>query len=227
MYAEGVVWRGLESHTGKNKVSLTSKVHLYYTAPNNRELAERYDIWAPDYDREMEVLFGYSGPDRGAETLARYASRNDQILDAGAGTGLVGQALFRLGYRNLVGIDNSAGMLSRAREKKAYRALYQKDLGQPLGFATASFCAVISVGVFTYGHAPVSCLDRLICITKPGGHVIFSLRPDFYECSGFRDELNSLETRKRWELVEVGEEFSCFPKCDPDVLLKFWVYRVK
>ena len=208
-------------------MGLKSKVRFVYSAKNNQELAERYDFWAPNYDQEMEALFGYVGPQKGAETLARYVSKNAQILDAGAGTGLVGQALLRLGYRNLVGVDNSEGMISKAREKKIYQALYRGNLEQPLGFSTASFGAVICVGVFTYGHAQAICLDELICVTKPGGYIIFSLRPDFYENSDFRGTLTSLEARGKWELVEIGEEFSCFPKDDPDVRLKFWVYRVR
>ncbi len=208
-------------------MDVKSKVHFVYSAKNNQELAERYDLWAPDYDQELEELFGYVAPQKGAEILSGYVSKDAQILDAGAGTGLVGQALRRLGYCNLVGVDTSEGMLSRAREKKVYQALYQWDLGKSLSFSTASFGAVISVGVFTYGHAQATCFDELTRVTKPGGYIIFSLRPDFYENSGFKEKLASLETAGKWELVEVSEEFLCFPKYDSDDLLKLWVYGVK
>jgi predicted TPR repeat methyltransferase len=208
-------------------VELTARIHSVYGARNGRELAERYDLWAPHYDYELESLMGYVAPQRGAETLARYVAKSARILDAGAGTGLVGQALRELGYRNLVAVDNSEGMLSRARDKGIYQALYRKDMAQPLDFPAAWFGAVVSVGVFTYGHAQAACLEELIRVTNPGGFVVFSLRPDFYESSGFAQTLASLETRGKWELVEVGAEFRCFCNNGFDDMLKFWVYRVK
>jgi len=208
-------------------VDLESKVDFIYRARNSHELVERYDCWAPDYDYDLERLLGYVAPERGAQVLARYVRKSARILDAGAGTGLVGKALLPLGFHNLVGVDHSQGMLLQARAKGIYHALYPADLAHPLAFPAASFGAVISVGVFTYGHAQASCFDELIRVTKPGGLIIFSLRPDFYEQSDFKSTLTSLQSRGKWELVEVGADFSCFAKGDLDARLRFWVYRVR
>ena len=54
-------------------------------------------------------------------------------------------------------------------------------LGDKLDYETGEFDAVISVGVFTLGHAPSSSFDELIRITKSGGHIVFSLRTDVYQ----------------------------------------------
>ncbi len=67
-----------------------SKVQWIYSSRNNQELTERYDQWAKDYDAELEQDFEWQGPQRTAEFFARHVPRTARILDAGAGTGLMG-----------------------------------------------------------------------------------------------------------------------------------------
>ena len=85
-----------------------------------------------------------------------------RILDAGAGTGLVGKALKEMGYGSIVAMDLSEGMLEIAKKTEAYESFDQMVLGETLGYKTDSFDAVISVGVFTVGHVPASGLDELV-----------------------------------------------------------------
>ena len=202
-----------------------NKVQWVYSSKDNRELAERYDQWAKDYDRDLDRDFGYVGPERTAEVFARHVPKGDKVLDAGAGTGLVGGTLYKMGYRNLVGIDLSEGMLEEAREKNVYRELRQMVLGERLDFPTSSFDAVISVGVLTVGHAPASSLDELVRVTRPGGYVVFTLRPDIYENSGFREKQEAL-VETDWGLVEVSDELQVLPKGEPEVFHQIWVYRL-
>ena len=203
-----------------------NRVQWVYSARDNRELEERYDQWAKDYDTELAEEFGWLGPQRAAEALARHTSSEARILDAGAGTGLVGVILARLGYCALVAMDLSKGMLEEAREKGVYRELHQMTMGEPLDFPTDSFDAVISVGVLTVGHAPPSSLDELVRVTKPGGYIVFSLRPDLYESGPFKQKQETLESEERWKLVEVSERFQSLPKGEPDVYHQVWVYQV-
>ncbi|NEQ86776.1 MAG: class I SAM-dependent methyltransferase, partial [Moorea sp. SIO2I5] len=125
----------------------------------------------------------------------KYVPRNAQILDVGAGTGVVGQWLQEEGFHNLVGIDMSEGMLTEAKRKNIYTELRLMVLGEPLDFPSATFDAVTACGVFTYGHAPSRSFDELIRVTKPGGYIIFTLRPDFYESSDFKDKMANLEAQ--------------------------------
>ena len=202
-----------------------NKVQWVYSAMDNQELAERYDQWAQDYDVDLERDFGYVGPVRTAEIFARHVPAEANVLDAGCGTGLVGEALYKMGYRNLAAIDLSNGMLKQARQKKIYRELHQMVLGEHLDFHSNSFDAVISVGVLTVGHAPASSLDELVRVTKIGGHVVFTLRPDIYEDAGFREKQEALDGTD-WELVEVSAELQVLPKGEPEVNHQIWVYRV-
>ena len=85
---------------------------------------------------------------------------------------------------------------------------------------------MISIGVLTFGHAPASSLDELVRITRPGGYIVFSLRPDVYEGSGFRGKMAELKTSGKWELAEVSEKKQVLPKGEPDVYHHVWIYRV-
>lgn len=203
-----------------------NKIHWVYSSRDNQELEERYDQWARDYDEDLEHEFGWWAPQFAAEVFARHVPKKAKILDAGAGTGLMGQALAKLGYDDITAIDMSRGMLEQARRKNVYRRLLQMVMGEPLDFATGSFDAVASIGVLTIGHAPVSSFDELVRITRLGGHIVFTLRLDVYEGYGFKEKLASLESEGKWRLVEVSERFQGLRKGEPGVYNKVWVYQV-
>ena len=152
--------------------------------------------------------------------------RDAKLLDAGAGTGLVGEHLVASGFRNLHAIDLSRGMLEVARHKDVYRDLRQMTLGERLAFAADTFDAVISVGVFTTGHAPAHAFDELARITKPGGFIVFSLRTELYDEGGFRETLADLEAAGRWCLAERSEPYQPLRKSEPEVVHRIWAYRV-
>jgi len=189
-------------------------------------LAERYDEWAKTYDEDLDKDFGWVGPLFAVETAVKYVQKDARILDAGAGTGLVGKLLSERGYTNLVAMDLSEGMLDQARTKNVYQEFHQMVMGQTLAFPSDSFDAVISVGVLTVGHAPASSLDELIRVTRPGGHVVFSLRPDVYKGNGFKEKHAALESQGRWKLAEVSDPVQVLPKGEPEVFHQVWVYRV-
>ena len=207
-------------------MSEQNKVQWVYSSRNNQELEDRYDQWASEYEADLTRDFDYAGPPRAAELLARHVPKDARILDAGAGTGLVGQILAGLGYGNLTAMDLSQGMLEESRNKNVYRELRQMVMGEPLDFPTGAFDAVISVGVLTVRHAPAGSLDELVRVTKQGGHIVFTLRPDVYETSGFKEKHAALEAKGKWQLVETTEQFQTLPKGEPDVYHQVWVYRV-
>ena len=204
-----------------------NKVQWVYASEDNQQLEERYDEWAQDYDDNLESDFGYVMPRMAAETFERFVPKDARVLDAGAGTGLVGVELHRLGYTDLEAMDMSRGMLDEASRKRVYGGLHQMVMGEPLDLNTDSYDAAICVGVLTLGHAPAHSLDELARVVRPGGCVVFTLRPDIYERNGFRDKQQQLESEGAWELVEVTEEFKGMPKGEPDVYFQVWTYRVR
>ena len=201
------------------------RVQWVYAAKSNRELEERYDEWAGEYDRDLREEFDWIAPRVTVELFAKYVARDARILDAGVGTGLVGECLIEAGYHDLHGIDLSVGMLDAARRKSMYRELRQMTLGEPLDFADGAFDAVISVGVFTTGHAPAHAFDELVRITRNGGCIFFSLKTELHE-EGFGRYLDDLETAGRWSLVERSDCYRPMPKGEPEVEHQVWAYRV-
>ena len=202
------------------------RVQWVYSSKNNSELSQRYDEWAKDYDKDLSEVFGWIAPKTASAYLAKYVHPDSIVLDAGAGTGLVGLALAEHGFQNLTAMDLSEGMLREARDKNVYGKLDQLVLGEPLSYATDSFAAVISVGVMTLGHAGPDSFKELLRITKPQGYIVFTIRTDVYLKNGFKEKQEEMESKKLWEVVDVSEEFHPLPTGEPDVLHQVWVYRV-
>jgi predicted TPR repeat methyltransferase len=202
-----------------------NKVQWVYSSTNNQELAERYDQWAADYDKDLEDDFGWVAPQRCCEVFAKYVDKAAKILDAGAGTGLVGKILSGMGYSSLDAMDLSQGMLDESRKKNVYQGFHQMVMGESLGFSTDTYDAVITVGVLTVGHAPPSSLEELVRVTKPGGHIVFSLRPDVYLNDGFKEKQQQLEAGGKWKLVLESDPIQLLPKGEPEVMHQVWVYQ--
>ena len=174
----------------------------------------------------MAEEFAWNAPQNASDVFAKHVDKSARILDAGAGTGLVGECLVKAGFENLVAMDLSKGMLEEAKGKKLYREFHQMALGGTLGFATDEFDAVISVGVFTLGHAPASAFEELVRVTKPGGHIVFSLRTDVYETDGFKEQQTGMENTGVWQLAEMTDQFQPLPKGEPEVWHRIWAYQV-
>ncbi|HJS49946.1 MAG TPA: MFS transporter [Gaiellaceae bacterium] len=197
-----------------------------YGARDVAELRSEYDRIASAYDRELVDLMGYRSPEAVASVARRHLQADARILDVGAGTGLLGVALARAGFSSLDGLDLSARMLAEARQKEIYGDLREGTLGSGLDYETGAYDAVIAAGVLTTGHAPAASLDELVRITRPGGHVIFTLRSDGGSPTGFDEKIGALESTGRWELVERGDEFQAMPLGEPSVLVRIWAFRV-
>jgi predicted TPR repeat methyltransferase len=154
------------------------------------------------------VSIDYANPAVAAGLVARHVpSLDNPILDAGAGTGILGGVLSNLGYRDLTGVDISDGMLAKAQERGAYRRLQKAVLGEVLDFADTSFGAVTSIGVFVQGHAPPAAFDELLRITRPGGYFIFTVGTAAWNEGGFGEKITSLEVAGCWELIEATKPF--------------------
>jgi SAM-dependent methyltransferase len=202
------------------------RVQWIYSSKDNSELSERYDVWAKDYDADLDEGFGWIGPRKAVEYFVKYVPKDGKVLDAGAGTGLCGQLLAQEGYKDITAMDISRGMLEEARKKNAYKAFDRMVMGEKLDYPDDTFDGVISVGVMTVGHAPATSLDELVRVTRPGGYIVYSLRPDVYRENGFKEKQSVLELAGRWKLGEVSDEFPPMPTGEPDVMHQDWVYQV-
>ena len=154
-----------------------------YAARDTAEVAAAYDAWAETYEAEMRAA-GYRHPSVGLGLLARHLPRGaGPILDAGAGTGLIGEWLAILGYPQVEALDLSEGMLAVAARKRVYARLTQGAMGGPLPYADASFAAIVSTGVFTTGHVGAEALPELLRICRPGGVIVLTVKLTVWETS--------------------------------------------
>jgi predicted TPR repeat methyltransferase len=210
-----------------SEVGREQRLRQVYGASGSEELRAIYDDWASAYDSDLQA-FGYSYPPAIAGLVGRYVRECDApILDAGAGTGVVGEVLAILGYTRLTGIDLSDGMLAVARVKGVYAELKNQVLGERLDFADDSFAAVVSAGVLTTGHAPPGCLDELVRVTRPRGHLIFTLSTPAYEEGGFRAKLEALTRHGSWRSLETTPTWRALPRAAAEAAVTARAYVFK
>lgn len=203
------------------------RIDSVYHSASRQELAKSYDDWASDYDADMQST-GYIHPAIIVSLVARYvADPAAAILDAGVGTGTLGQLLSILGYTNLLGVDMSEGMLTKARIRNIYTDLQQGVLGEALDFKTAVMDCIVSTGTFTTGHAPASAFDELVRIVKPGGHLIFTVGTVVWEEAGFGAKLAALENSGLVAQVETTPIYHPMPlsKTESGFTTRAHVYR--
>jgi SAM-dependent methyltransferase len=207
-----------------------SRLQWIYASRGEKQLRERYDVWAADYDQDLHDL-QWSAPEAGAERCAQFARAGAEILDAGCGTGLVGLSLAERGHTRLVGFDLSTGMLERSearryRDREVYSELIQGSLLDRLPFEDGRFGSVVSVGVFTLGHVDGSAFAELARVTEAGGHVSITFRDDAVDHLGYRAEQQRLIDAATWELVDLTEPIAMVHEDGDDIMLRVWTWRV-
>ena len=178
-----------------------------YDAKGAADVAALYDKWAATYDAEMAAA-GYRHPSICLALLARHLRKGSApLLDAGAGTGLIGQWLQIMGFPTVEALDISEGMLEVARRKDCYSAFHVLALGSGLPFADGHFAGVISAGVFTSGHVGVEGLDDLVRVCAKGGVIVLTVKGTLWD-GGFAEHVTA---DARIEVVEVTEPYVSMP----------------
>jgi predicted TPR repeat methyltransferase len=201
------------------------RLRWIYAATSPEELRERYEDWASSYDDDLDGM-EWHAPAAGAGRCHAWAGADAVVLDAGCGTGQVGVELRKLGVGHLTGFDLSGAMLEAARERGVYDDLRQGSLLEPLPFGEHSFDAVVSVGVFTYGHVGPEALSSLALVTRSGGHVSITFRDDAIGPMGYADEVARLEAAGVWSLVERTEPAPLIVEDGVGADMCVWTWRV-
>ena len=136
--------------TGSKQDEKVQSLHDAYAGGDPNITAGVYDNWAEEYETHMKGV-GYTHPAMTAALYTRHQPAGDMpMLDAGAGTGIMGEILPALGYPVIDGFDISPGMLARAEKKNLYRDLKHGVLGERLDYADDSYAGVTASGLFFY-----------------------------------------------------------------------------
>lgn len=160
-------------------------------------MSEAYSCFADIYDELMDTVpygewcerilrlietHGVSKPERDAEDLL--ASERNLVLDLGCGTGTLTQMLYQAGY-DMIGVDNSGEMLSRAMSKKEQSGaeiLYlQQDMRELSLYSTVG--TVVSVcDSLNYILETDELLEVFSLVNRylyPGGIFVFDFNTDY------------------------------------------------
>ncbi|MEM7208939.1 MAG: class I SAM-dependent methyltransferase [Pseudomonadota bacterium] len=195
------------------------------SASSEEEVRDGYDQWATQYDDD-HASFGLLLLAHLVGLFCRHVPRGaDPVLDAGAGTGRLGEVLSLHGYDNFVGLDLSPGMLEVAEQKPMYSQTHVARLGDRLDFDNGTFPVVASLGAFAPNLAKADAFDELIRVTQPGGLLVLSLRAGKEPETGFNARRSQLEAEGRWQLEDCIEEFVSHPELDAKILYSVYVYR--
>ena len=130
------------------------------------------------------AALGYRHPSICLAFLARHLPPGGPVLDAGAGTGLIGEWLKLTGYAPVEGVDLSPGMLAVAARQGRLRPARAGRPDRRLPFADARFAGAVCAGVFTTGHVGAEGLDELLRVVRPGGVLVLTVKDRTWE-AGF------------------------------------------
>ena len=210
-----------------------------YEADTKEELLVAYKAWAPTYDEDSIGMFGYAAPDSAARMLSQLLGEDGHsanILDVGAGTGLVGERLWARGHRNLTGVDISPAMLEIARHKKCYDEgliccdLEDDDMCRQC-LPDSHYDAAVCVGTITPNHVGRKALDTMVRCVRPGGLLCIALRDDFLadldgQSNGFQKYIDSLCMTGVLERVGSTESELYTPHVSDEIFFRCWSYRI-
>ena len=149
---------------------------------DNRSYYDDFSNW---YERERGVGYHQMLDDLELTAVERYG-RGKDILEAGCGTGLLLERAQRFA-KTATGVDISAGMLAKARERGLQVA--QGSVTQ-LPYDDESFDLVYSVKVLAHIEDIETAMSEMARVTRPGGYVL----AEFYNPRSLRYLIKSLKS---------------------------------
>jgi predicted TPR repeat methyltransferase len=153
-------------------------------------VATLFDRMSGYFDHSLARL-GYAAPQLLTAALAEFISFGEKrlvVLDAGVGTGLCGP-LLRSSACRLVGVDLSAGMLAKARERNVYDELHEGELVAFMRAHPAEYDLVISADTLVYFGLLEEAFGAAHAALRPGGILAFTVEAEPVE-SGEKHRLH-------------------------------------
>ena len=176
----------------RNKPSLQNAYDL--KSPDDN--IKLYSVWAETYDISFIDDMQYKLHFAVAEEFILNGGKG-LILDVGAGTGALAEALLQKEKFCVEATDISEEMLKIADSKKIYKRSFSSDLTKEIPMINGSYDGVVSSGTFTHGHVGPSSIGELVRVTKPGGLITISINEKHWISLNFENEVEKLSQNIR------------------------------
>lgn len=135
-------------------------------APNKKHALALFAPLAPDYERWASVLSLGQDPRWRREMVAGLElDAGARVLDVAAGTGAITR-LLEARSCDVTALDQSAAMLTRARERGATTVL---ATAEQLPFLDAAFDGLTFSYLLRYVTSPADCMRELVRVLRPEG----------------------------------------------------------
>lgn len=134
-----------------------------------------FDGFSSSFDDQLRAL-EYRAPELlAAAVLGELpAGARPAVLDAGCGTGLCGPLLRSVAHP-LVGVDLSAGMIGKARDRAIYDALHVHELTAFMAAHPGRFDVIVSADTLVYFGALEAAVAAAFACLRAGGLLAFTL----------------------------------------------------
>ena len=169
----------------------TPSLQNAYDLKSPDDNVELYSAWAETYDNDFIEYMQYKLHFSVAEEFVLNGGKG-LILDVGAGTGALAQALLQKGKFSIEATDISEEMLKIDDTKKVYERSFLSDLTEEIPMENDIYDGVVSSGTFTHGHVGPSAMVELVRVTKPGGLVTISINDKHWIALNFENEVEKL-----------------------------------
>ena len=166
-------------------------LEIAYDLKSPKDNIELYSVWAETYDMDFINEMQYKLHFSVAEEFILNGGKG-LVLDVGAGTGALAQALLQKGKFSIEATDISEEMLKIAKSKKIYKRSFLSDLTKEIPVDNSFYDGVVSSGTFTHGHVGPSSIGELVRVTKPGGLITISINEKHWIAFDFESEVEKL-----------------------------------
>jgi SAM-dependent methyltransferase len=174
-------------------------------------IKEHYDDLCVNYE-DIYLRAGFHDPKKCAELVLQHyeltgkTKEEVEILDMGCGTGLVGKYLHDDGFKQIVGLDASKGMLDECAASKpgVHKELVELFLGSPSTFPETlhdRFHFVTASGVLADNHLDNSVFEEMLLCLKKGGIACFATRVEYLTKYAYGPYMQKLVDEGKWEYI--------------------------
>ncbi|XP_022108073.1 uncharacterized protein LOC110988647 isoform X1 [Acanthaster planci] len=179
---------------------------IYAHPSGGEKLVQVYDEWADHY-KEQNLSVGYCGPANLAALVSDVIrDKSAKILDAASGIGMVGEELKRRGFIHIDALEPSQVSLDKSKEHQCYTEYICDTLDDhQTKIPDDHYDVVVMSGAFGIpGHVTDACFPELIRITKPGGHIMFTMSTKVAEewSDKLEGAIQAHAQQGSWEVVD-------------------------